>query len=256
MRSTISGYLQKTPPWLPPGEVVGIVAPHAGYIYSGQVAACAYKCLEEATYDAVLVIAPSHRARFDGVSVYGPGGYETPLGVLEVDEGLVAGILAAGAKFKLLPEAHHSEHAIEIQLPFLQVLFGNIKIVPLLMGDQNAETCETLAGAIVEASGKRRILMVASADLSHFHDYPTARRMDERILKRLQAQDEKGLKGDLEAGLSESCGGGPMITVMTAARMLRATGARMLCYANSGDVTGDRGSVVGYGAAVYYRQNS
>ena len=234
------------------GAIVGIVAPHAGYDYSGQVAAHAYRQLRRNSFDAVIVIGPSHQRFFRGVSVYPAGGYETPLGVVPVDETLAGDIIESGPVVSAIPEAHTQEHSVEIQLPFLQVALGGFKFVPLIMGDQNRDTCEELAGAIVRAAGTRKVLIVGSSDLSHYHTYEKAVVMDRRALGHLVRMDATGLLEDLEAGFSEACGGGPAAVTVMAARKLGADRAELLKYANSGDVTGDRSSVVGYASVAFF----
>jgi AmmeMemoRadiSam system protein B len=233
------------------GEVVGLIAPHAGYVYSGQVAANAYDHIRKEKYDAVIVVAPSHRAAFHGVSVFSQGGFETPLGVVLIAEELAEDIKKISNIVADIPQAHLQEHAVEIQLPFLQVALGDFSFLPLVMGDQNATTCQELAHAIFEAAKGKKILIVGSSDLSHFYNYNTAKKMDAIALDHLKNGDVAGLLQSLENGTVEACGGGPMAVAMSVAHMMKADKAYLLKYANSGDVTGDKSSVVGYAAAVY-----
>ncbi len=235
------------------GAIVGAVVPHAGYAYSGQVAAHAYEQLRGSSFDAVIVIGPSHRSPFRGVSVYPAGGYETPLGVVPVDETLAAAMIESGSVVSALPQAHGQEHSVEIQLPFLQVALGGFTFVPLVMGDQDQSTCEGLAEVIVRATGTRKVLVVGSSDLSHYHGYETAVAMDRRAVDHLVRMDAVGLLEELEAGFSEACGGGPAAVTVMAAKKLGADKAELLKYANSGDVTGDRSGVVGYASIVFFR---
>jgi len=236
-----------------PGRLVALISPHAGYIYSGQVAAYAYKLLERHKFRRVIVVAPSHHAYFQGVSVYTQGGYETPFGVVPLDEEIVSALMAASPVVQDIPEAHSKEHSLEIQLPFLQYFLGNnFLLTPVVMGVQSYNTCVELAEAIVKVCGDRNVLLVASSDLSHYHSDKEARVLDGQLLKRVEAFDPEGLYEDLKAGKCEACGGGPMIAVMLAAKQLGASKARVLCYANSGDVTGDRSGVVGYMAAAFF----
>ncbi len=228
-----------------------MVVPHAGYAYSGQVAAYAYRQVRDSAFDAVVLVGPSHRRPFRGVSVYASGGFETPLGVVPIDEGLARGILASGRDVSDTPDLHAQEHSLEIQLPFLQVAIGAFSLVPLMMGDQGAETCRGLAEAILRAAGNRRILIVGSSDLSHYHPYERALVMDRRALDPLERMDAEGLLQSLEAGSCEACGGGPAAVTIMTARGLGADRAMLLKYANSGDVTGDRSGVVGYASLLY-----
>ncbi|MBI4632900.1 MAG: AmmeMemoRadiSam system protein B [Deltaproteobacteria bacterium] len=256
LREEIAGFLRSVPDEEVKG-VVGLVAPHAGYVYSGQVAAYAYKLIRDRIFDHVIVIAPSHHAFFRGVSLYGQGGYETPLGVIAVDEALAGNIAAGSAIVASLPETHLREHSIEIQLPFLQVAFSrSFRFVPLLMGEQDLRTCEALADSVVGAVGESSVLIVGSSDLSHFHAYEQALKMDGRALYHMEKMDAAGLLDDIENRRCEACGGGPAAVTMMAARRLGADSAKLLKYANSGDVTGDRSSVVGYASAVFYKSVS
>lgn len=236
----------------PQGRVIGLVAPHAGYAYSGRIAAYAYQLVRGGAFDSVIVIGPSHRAYFQGASVYDRGGYETPLGIVPVDAALAEQLIARSNRISFIPSGHAQEHSVEIQLPFLQVALGSFSFVPIVMGGQGRRDCDELSRAIVQSVGDRNVLLVASSDLSHFHSYERARSMDSRILKYLAALDEEGLFRELESGSSEACGGGPMAVVMMAAKKLGADKGAVLKYANSGDVTGDRQGVVGYAAAAFF----
>ena len=253
LRRDIENYFDLVPDLELEGEVVGLIAPHAGYTYSGQVAANVYKLIRGKKYDAVIVVGPSHRVAFHGVSIFSKGGYETPLGIVPVAEELAEKIKILSKTVVEIPEAHFQEHSVEIQLPFLQIALGDFSFIPLVMGDQNAKTCRELAEAIYKASLGKKILIVGSSDLSHFYNYNVAKKMDAVVLRYLQDGDAVGLLANLENGAAEACGGGPMVVVMLVAHMLNANKAHLLKYANSGDVTGDNSSVVGYAAAVYCR---
>ena len=257
LREEIEGFFSLVPDEDARGNVVGLVVPHAGYVYSGQVAAYAYKFIRGGIFDHVIVIGPSHHAFFHGVSLYDRGGYETPLGVVPVDEALAGNIAAGSTVVASLPETHLQEHSIEIQLPFLQVAFARaFRFVPLLMGEQDLRTCEALADSIAGAVGGDSVLIVGSSDLSHFHAYDQALKMDGRALYHMEKRDAAGLLDDIENRRCEACGGGPAAVTMMAAGRLGADGARLLKYANSGDVTGDRRSVVGYASVIYYKSDS
>jgi AmmeMemoRadiSam system protein B len=238
------------------GEVVGLIVPHAGYVYSGQVAAYAYKKIRGGAFDAVIVIGPSHRAYFNGVSVYNKGGYETPLGVVPVDVGLANRIMSQSGTIAYIPAAHLQEHSIEIQLPFLQVALGEFHFVPLVMGDQSRQASETLAESIRAAVGDQKVLVVGSSDLSHFHSYDKATKLDHVAISHMVKMDGQGLLRDLENNACEACGGGSMVAAMMVSQKLGAESAAMLKYANSGDVAGDKKSVVGYASAVFYKKQA
>ncbi len=252
LRADVSKYLQSAGGASIDGTIFGLLAPHAGYVYSGGVAAHAYKAVQGRTFDAVMIIAPSHREFFRGVSVYPEGVYVTPLGEVPVDAGLAETIVGQCRHASFLPAAHAAEHAIEIQLPFLQMVLGEFWLIPILMGDQTAEICVSLADAIIKAIGNKRVLVIASSDLSHYHPYERAVQMDQSILKHVAAMDPEGLLRELQTGHAEACGGGPAATMMMVARGLGAKRAEILKYANSGDITADRSGVVGYAAAAFY----
>lgn len=254
LRGEIRRYLEKATSRPVEGAVVGLVSPHAGYLYSGQIAAYGYRLVEGQRYDAVVVIGPSHRVLFRGASVWPSGGYETPLGVVPVDGELAGAILAEDPVMNADRKPHAAEHSVEIQLPFLQVALGRFSFVPVVMGSQDLRSCEAVAGAVWRAARGRNVLVVGSSDLSHFHSYEQAKRLDGVVVDRVRKRDYRGLAGELEDGSCEACGGGPVVTVMLFAEKAGARGVQVLQYANSGDVTGDRRQVVGYLSAAFYHE--
>jgi len=252
LRQHISGYFSLVPDMDLEGRIIGLIAPHAGYMYSGQVAAYAFKLLCGKKYDTVILIGPSHRVAFSGVSIYSRGAYATPLGMVPVDEALADGIKREDKVIVDFQDAHTEEHSLEIQLPFLQVALESFSFVPLIMGEQSPEVCRRLADAICRVVKGRNVLVVGSTDLSHFHNDKKARDFDGIALEHIKNFDPEGLLDNLYMGKTEACGGGPMAVTMLVSRKLGAHQARLLRYANSGDVTGDRKSVVGYMSAVCY----
>jgi MEMO1 family protein len=250
----IRNYLKKVPAQAVGGPIVGLVSPHAGYVYSGQIAAHGYRLIEGQRYDAVIVIGPSHRALFRGASVWASGGYETPLGVVAVDRELAGAILDVDPVLNSDRKPHTAEHSVEIQLPFLQVALGSFAFVPIVMGTQDYRTCEVVAEAIFRAAKGKNVLVVGSSDLSHFHAYEQAKRLDQVVVGLVQKRDHRGLARELEGGTCEACGGGPMVATMLYAEKVGAMGVKVLQYANSGDVTGDRRQVVGYLSAAFFRE--
>jgi AmmeMemoRadiSam system protein B len=241
-------------PLLTPGDLVAIIAPHAGLMYSGPVAAHAYRLLRERTFDVAVLVGPSHFVGFDGVSIYPSGGFETPLGIAPIDADCASAIVAASQSPGLIREhaaAHAREHSLEMQLPFLTHLAPGLPIVPLVMGHQTAETARALGDALAKALSGRRALLVASTDLSHYHDAATASRLDAVVIDCVARFDADGLQRALDAGPGHACGGGPMVSVMRAARLAGARDAVVLNYADSGDVSGDKSAVVGYLAAAF-----
>lgn len=251
LRSDIISYIRHVPDLPRPENVIGMIVPHAGYAYSGQVAAYAYQAVLHTTYDAIIIVSPSHRVPFRGVSVIKRGGFETPLGIVPVDGELADSIMIESSLVAEIPSTHLKEHSIEIQLPFLQCIFKDFSFVPLMMGSQDRQMCVNLAAAIGKVVGERRVLIIGSSDLSHFHSYDAAQSQDIRALGYLERMDAEGFLNGLRAGEFEACGGGPAAVTLMTALNLGATDATLLKYANSGDVTGDRDSVVGYGAVIF-----
>jgi AmmeMemoRadiSam system protein B len=232
------------------GHILGIVSPHAGYLYSGLTAAAAYALLAGTKVETVVVVSPSHREYFAGVSVYPGDGYETPLGSVPVDQDLREELVKVCPLVRSNKVGHGEEHAIEVQLPFLQQALGEFKLLPLVMGDQSRTTCMALGkclGAVVR--GKNAVL-VASTDLSHYHSSRVAEAMDSVMIEDVKRFDEDQLMTDLESGTTEACGGGPTVAVMAALKVLGARHMEVVHHCNSGDITGDTRSVVGYLSAV------
>jgi len=234
-------------------DVLALIAPHAGLMYSGPVAACGYRLLRERRYDAIVLVGPSHYVALDGVSIWPAGDFETPLGLLHVDADLAADLARASSVVADRPDAHAREHSLEMQLPFLALLAGDTPIVPLVMGHQTRETAFALGDAIGSALADRRVLLIASSDLSHFFDAGTAASLDARVIEDVERLDPDALMTRLERRPEHACGGGPIVSVMRAAKALGARESRVLCYADSGDVSGDKRSVVGYLAAAAWR---
>jgi AmmeMemoRadiSam system protein B len=235
------------------GDLLGLISPHAGYIYSGPVAAYAYHQLTGRQFDSVILVGPSHYAWVGSWAINDLTWWETPLGLVPIDHELTDEI---DRRVGLNRVRGDREHSLEIQLPFLQRTLGQFAAVPIMMGEQSFEACQTLADGLVSAirDAGRHVLLLASSDLSHFHSYTEAIRLDTVVKGHVDEFDPAGLAADLEAGHCEACGGGPIVTVMLAGKALGATGARALHYANSGDVTGDRFRVVGYLAGAVYRK--
>ncbi|MBI3047330.1 MAG: AmmeMemoRadiSam system protein B [Acidobacteria bacterium] len=232
-----------------------IIAPHAGLMYSGPVAAYAYKLVGPCAYTAVVLVGPSHFVGFDGVSVWPRGAWETPFGAVPVAEPLVAAIAAESSDIIDYRAPHAREHSLEMQLPFVARLLPGVPIVPLVMGYQRRETAHALGDALARAVASRageRILLVASSDLSHYEDARVAARLDAVVVRHVKAFDADSLMEALEREPRHACGGGPMVAVLRAAAQLGCTDARPLRYADSGDVSGDKSSVVGYMSAAVW----
>jgi AmmeMemoRadiSam system protein B len=239
----------------PPLDVRAVISPHAGIMFSGPVAAHAYKAAASCRYDVIALVGPSHFVGFDGVVVFPGGAFETPLGLIQIDE-LSVQALSKASVVQLGTAPHAREHSLEMQLPFLARLLPGVPIVPMLMGFQRRDTILALAEALTAAFDGRRALLVASTDLSHYFDAREAVVLDGRVERLVAAFDGEGLLNlfeqypEHERGRSVACGGGAAIAVMLAARGLGATASRVLRYAHSGDVSGDLSGVVGYLAAA------
>ncbi len=245
----VRGYLDLAPTSAG-GEVRAVIAPHAGLAYSGPVGAFAYATLAGRSYDAAVIVGPSHYVAFDGVAVYPRGAFATPLGPVAIAEAEAEALLRASPRVREVPGAHAREHSLEMQLPFLVSVLPGTPIVPLIMGRQTRETIADLGHALGTAFADRNVLFIASSDLSHYHDAETAARLDGRVLDFIERFDADGLLDALERVPDHACGGGPVVSVMLAARALGARRARVLRYADSGDVSGDKSAVVGYVAAA------
>jgi AmmeMemoRadiSam system protein B len=234
----------------PPATVTALIAPHAGLVYSGPVAAHAYRLLRDRPCELAVLVGPSHFVNFDGVAVYPAGGFATPFGVASIDEECTSALMAASPIVREHPSAHRREHSLEMQLPFLLRFVPGVRIVPLLMGAQTAETARELGQALAGVLRARKALLIASTDLSHYHDARVAVQLDAVVIDHVARLDVDGLQRALEARADHACGGGPTVAVMRAARALGAEQAVVLRYGDSGDVSGDKSSVVGYLAAA------
>jgi AmmeMemoRadiSam system protein B len=238
------------------GDIVGLISPHAGLMYSGPVAAHAYQALRTRTFDVAVLLGPSHYLAFDGVAAVDYEAFSTPLGVIRVDRETTDALLAASPLVHVQVAAHTREHSLEMQLPFLRRVLPETAIVPLVMGFQTRETITAVADALAVVLKGRRALLVASTDLSHYFDARTAQRLDGRVVELIGRFDVEGLLEEFEQypeherGRCVACGGGPALAVLQASRALGARDARVLRYANSGDISGDYAAVVGYLAAV------
>ena len=253
LKKELVRYLDRARPSDPEGDLTGLVVPHAGYIYSGSVAAWSYKLLLKSRFDRVLILAPSHQASFAGASIYNLGGYRTPLGIVPLDRELIDELYKNTAIIHYVPQADSREHSLEIQLPFLQIVLDTFSLTPVIMGTQHYDFCLNLAEAIARACRGKRILIIASSDLSHYYPYEKAMLLDGVCLERLNCFDPRGLAEEVENHRTQACGVGPLITLMLAAKKLGADRCKVLNYANSGDMSGDRSAVVGYAAAAIYR---
>ncbi|MCE1248024.1 MAG: AmmeMemoRadiSam system protein B [Firmicutes bacterium] len=253
LKKDIAGYMEHAQDIEVPGDLIGLMEPHAGYIYSGPIAAYGYKKLKGKKYDTVIILAPSHRARFSGVSIMKEGIYRTPLGDVQVDEAMAKKISDFDPKhIRYVEEAEKYEHSLEVQVPFLQEnLEPGWKIVPMVYGTMNLDTCRMVAEAIAPNFDPKKCIIIASSDMSHYHSYDEACKMDKPALEKVEKIDLSGLAELLDSDKAELCGIGPVISLMMLTRYFGGE-AKILKYANSGDTAGSKGQVVGYGCVAFY----
>jgi hypothetical protein len=235
------------------GKIVAIIVPHAGYKYSGRISAYSYKALKGYKFDSIIIIGPSHFIPFNGVSVYNRGYFETPLGKVPVDSELAEKIINYDSSISFREEAHIMEHSLEVQLPFLQTIFKDIKIVPIAMGLQDRKMVNILSDALIKNLSNKNVLIIASSDLSHYHPAKEAKKLDSEGIKSIKSLDYDGFMKKLENGKTEFCGGGAVAVALRVAEELGADGVKILKYGDSGDITGDKSAVVGYLSAVIFK---
>lgn len=235
------------------GHIFGIIAPHAGYDYSGQVAAYAYSQIRGKDYKTVIIIGSSHQVPFKGISIYPSGFWETPLGSVQIDNKIALSLMDNCDAIKAYPAAFAREHSVEVQIPFLQKTLKSFNIVPLVTGSMGKEDYKKLSGALLKLleQNPKDILIVASSDMSHYHPYNTAYKMDIPALKDIENLNIEKLSENLQNGNCELCGASGVITLMMMASRRLNAHAKTLYYANSGDATGDKARVVGYGASAF-----
>jgi MEMO1 family protein len=238
------------------GQILGLVAPHAGYIYSGFTASYVYKQLTGKEYKTVVVISPSHREHFYGISVFPGLGFTTPLGKMDIDMELKEELLKHGEPFIESDQGHGKEHALEVQLPFLQYVLKEFKILPLVMGDQNINLCKLLGENLASIFKDRNdVLIVASSDLSHYHNSKVAEKLDSVVINDINNFNWEGLLKHLSTRECEACGGGPISAMLIATEKMGATKAKVVHYSDSGDMTNDKNEVVGYLSAIIWKSN-
>jgi hypothetical protein len=271
LADTVDAMMAKVPAQEIAEPPIALVSPHAGYPYSGEVAAHSYALLKGRKFSRVVVIAPSHYEAFDFASVFEGDAYATPLGRVPVDKEFARKLAHSNSALVLSSRGHipsaeterdasgapAHEHALEDELPFLQRTLGDFKLVPIIMGVQDYRTERALGVALAKLIGNSNdTLIVASSDLSHYHPYDEAVQLDHKLLDAVVQWDYLSASRNLERRAWEACGGGPIVAAMIAAERLGANQARLLKYANSGDVTGDKSRVVGYASVAFFRKAS
>lgn len=254
LQALVDGYLKdarKDLPDVPPG-VFAVIAPHAGYVYSGKAAAYSYNAVRGKGFNTVVLLGPSHRIPFKGVALYPSGAWETPLGRVNIDAAMARKFASLSSNIRSLPAAFSEEHSLEVQVPFLQRTLKDFKIVPLLTGAMEKEDIEALAETLTTTlkQNKGRVLLVVSSDMSHYHPYSEAVRIDSSTMRLIGNLNWEGLLDGINRKENELCGAPAVIAAMMAAAKMGGQ-AQPLHYSNSGDTAGDKSRVVGYGSVAF-----
>lgn len=236
-----------------PRRLVGLVSPHAGYMYSGPIAAHAYYSLAaDGKPDVLVILGPNHTGRGSGLALMDEGVWRTPLGNVEIDAELARQILRESKIIDVDDSAHSYEHSVEVQLPFLQFLYGSdFKFVPICFLMQDLESSREVGRAIGKASSNRNAVVIASTDMTHYEPQKMAERNDKMAIDSALKLDEVQYYSIVESYNISTCGYGPTVALITAAKMLGAKNAKLLCYKTSGDITGDYSAVVGYASVAF-----
>ena len=259
LKAAITGFLEDAEPVTAP-KPLALILPHAGYIYSGQIAADGYNQARGHSYDTVVILGTNHTSpHFNKIALYPGDGFATPLGVARVDRTIVEALKAASPDCVLTSDPHKDEHSVEVQVPFIQVAFPKAKIVPVIIGTPDARLCEHFGQALGKVLKGKNALIVASSDLSHYPSHADAVAVDLPILAAIATLDPQRVqetsRTQMNKGIANlhtgACGEGPILTAMAAAKVMGAKGGKVVSYANSGDIAiGDRSRVVGYGAVA------
>jgi len=259
LKAAIDGFLTDAAP-AAASRPLALILPHAGYIYSGQIAADGYNQARGHSYDTVVILGTNHTSpRFSRIGLYPGDGFATPLGVARVDRAVMEALQTSCPDCVPHASIHEQEHSVEVQVPFIQVLFPGAKIVPAVVGAPDADLCERFGQALGRALKDKKALIVASSDLSHYPSYADARAVDIPILEAIPSLEPVRVQQAAQAAMSRgianlhtgACGEGPIMAAMAAARAMGGRGGKVISYANSGDVAiGDRNRVVGYGAVA------
>jgi len=246
LKGTIRDFLKLASPQEDSGKLIALVCPHAGYKYSGEIAAYSYKLLEGKKINTVILMGPSHRFPLRGASVWPGGAYQTPLGEVKINEKVAAIITKSSESITFEPKAHLQEHSLEVQIPFLQVILQEFQIVPILIGRLSPQAFEDIGRQLAILLEDPGTILIISTDLSHYHSYDDAVAMDKNTLKTIQARECDKLKAMVSNGEAELCGVMPVLLLLETIKHIKhPTNIRLLKYANSGDTAGMREGVVG-----------
>jgi AmmeMemoRadiSam system protein B/AmmeMemoRadiSam system protein A len=254
LENQLRSYLDAVKPEKIDGKILAIIVPHAGYLYSGPVAAYGYRAIEGKGIKTVIILGFSHRKYFDGVSVYGGNSWKTPLGEIAVDTAMTEKIISSNPRFRFQKELFDDENSVEMQIPFIQMALKGTKIVPIAFGNQNYSDACALAVELADLIKDRSdCLVVASTDLSHYRPYQEANSADKHCIDSLDRLKAKEFYDEARMGACELCGLMPVTASLLVAQTLGYGKIKTLKYANSGDITGDKSKVVGYVSAVIYK---
>ncbi len=254
LKETVDNFLANAEYRAGNGQLIALISPHAGYVYSGQIAAHTYRHLKERDIDTVILIGASHHKVYQGASVYTEGSMKTPLGLVKIHKKIAQSLLDEKAQVTFFAEAFEKEHSLEVQLPFLQKTLKDFRIVPILMGSPTQGSFTFLSEKLTAILRENpKAIIIASTDLSHYHDYETARQKDMKIIDAIRRMSLEDTEQLLKTGEGEMCGGYPVLLTMLVARSLGATDAMLYTYANSGDVTAEKNRVVGYASMGLYK---
>ncbi|MCJ7681345.1 MAG: AmmeMemoRadiSam system protein B [Candidatus Aminicenantes bacterium] len=249
LSSTIDHFLDKARPPSEQGRIRALIVPHAGYVYSGQTAAHAYRQVQGKNIKTVIILAPSHRHGFIGASIYQVGGYRTPLGIAAIDE-TTAERLCSLTGYSYVPEAHEREHAVEVQVPFIQKALPGARIIPVVIGQPDKDTIQNLSRALAGLLKEDGILVLASTDLSHFHPKTQANAVDQKTISLISTFQIDRIIDQLQSEGNIMCGGAGVAAVLSAAKAFPNPRIKILEYSDSSRAGGDTLQVVGYLAAT------
>jgi len=258
LAAQVDGYIDAAQLPEIPGDIIAVMAPHAGHIYSGPVAGYVFKALRGLRAEIIAVVSPMHHPYYQPLLTSSHDAYATPLGSIPIDKealNVLDDLLSVRLGFGLTRVANDPEHSLEIELPFLQrAIKTPFMLLPVMVREQSSNVVRALGESLAEILAGRDAYLVASTDLSHFYPQHVAEILDAEVLKRVEDFDPQGVLDVEEQGKGFACGRGALAAVMWAAKGLGANHAQILNYATSGDVTGDYSQVVGYGAAVFTRK--
>ncbi|NWG10715.1 AmmeMemoRadiSam system protein B [Candidatus Bathyarchaeota archaeon] len=234
-------------------NIIGLVCPHAGYMFSGPVAAHAYYSLAvDGKPDIVVIFGPNHTGYGSALAVTNEGFWQTPLGDVEIDSGTANKITKEAHIIDVDDSAHRFEHSIEVQLPFLQYLYGStFKVVPICFLMQDLPSAKEVGKAVAKVLAEKNAVIIASSDMTHYESQQSAAKKDRQALEAVEAMDEDRFYSAVESQRISICGYGPIVALISAAKSLGAKEAKLLSYKTSGDVIGDYSSVVGYAAVCF-----